>query len=420
MNHENAQEETGKFAFRVQTIRGSKLRLEASSACQLRCPSCPTTTGHTHAVLGKNRLRLADFVRLVDDNPWIGEIELSNYGEVFLNPELLGIFQHAYRRNVALRIENGANLNHVRDDVLEGLVRYQIVVLTCSIDGASQESYAQYRIRGDFDRVIANVRRINHWKCFHHSDKPGLIWQFIAFGHNEHEISAARAMAAELGMEFKVKLSWDPDISPTKDDEMIREVTGTGASSRAEYREKSGKLYMERICDQLWESPQVNWDGKILGCCRNFWGEFGGNAFSGGLVRTINGEKMAYARAMLKGEAPAREDIPCTSCALYRERKKAARWITRGEPVAAEDAPAAARAHWQKARKRQERGQTDRTIEKARIVLQLDPGHPGALNLLGQAASSKGRADAAEYYFAKAKAARDGRARAGETNAVKT
>ncbi len=31
---------------------------------------------------------------------------------------------------------------------------------------------------------------------------------------------------------------------------------------------------------------------KVLGCCRNFWGDFGGNAFTDGLVSSLNNEKI--------------------------------------------------------------------------------------------------------------------------------
>jgi hypothetical protein len=297
-----------------QQLMTGMIRLEASSACQLRCPSCPTTTGHTAKVVGKAVLRLADFVRLIDDNPWLGRIELSNYGEVFLNRDLLAIFRHAYERNVTLQIANGANLNHVRDDVLEGLVRYRIAKMTCSIDGVGQQTYGRYRVRGSYERVIANIRRINHFKETYGSEQPRLAWQFIAFGHNEHEIAAARELAAELGMNFFVKLNWDPEFSPVGDKETIRKASRTGTATRAEYREKHGSEYLDATCDQLWSSPQINWDGKVLGCCRNFWGDFGGNALSDGLQASLNSEKLSCARAMLEGSRAPRSDIPCTSC----------------------------------------------------------------------------------------------------------
>src|SRR6185369_8348543 len=173
----------------IQIIFSGKIKLEACSACQLRCPSCPTTTGETQDVVGRSCLRAADFIRLIDDNPWVGRVEISNYGEVFLNPELSAILRHAYARDVEIQILNGANLNHVKEAVLEDLVRYRVAGITCSIDGASAATYAQYRVRGNFERVIANIRSINAHKQAHRSKFPRFTWQFVAFGHNQHEIA---------------------------------------------------------------------------------------------------------------------------------------------------------------------------------------------------------------------------------------
>jgi len=386
-----------------QPIPSSRLKLEASSACQLRCPSCPTTTGHADAVIGRGFLRLAAFARLVDDNPWIGAIELSNYGEPFLNPDLLAILRHAYNRNVTIDILNGANLNHVRADVLEGLVRYQVAGITCSIDGASAESYRRYRVRGDFARVIANIEAINAWKQALGSARPRLLWQFVAFGHNEHEIPLAEAMARRLGMEFRVKLNWDAAFSPVGDEAAIREATGTGAATRQEFSEKHGRDYAQDICGDLWNSPQVNWDGKLLGCCRNFWGDFGGNAFRDGLLAALDHEKLRYAKAMLSGRAAARRDIPCATCEIYHHRRARQDWLRALPPDAA--LAGASDAAWDRARAHLAAGRMGDAAAEARITLQLQPGHAGALALLGQAAHRAGRTEAAAYYAALAERA---------------
>ena len=308
-------------------INPDSLRLEASSACQLRCPSCPTTTGAAWPVVGRGWLKASDFSALLDANPQVRRIELSNYGEIFVNPQLEEILRLAHERGVALQCDNGVNLNDVSERVLEALVRYGVRSLSCSIDGATPAVYKQYRVRGDFDRVIANIRTINRFKAQYKSSLPLLRWVFIAFGHNEHEIEAARRLATELGMEFYVKLSWDADFSPVLDADAVRKASGTGSATREEFRERHGRDYLEGICGQLWHSPQINWDGKVLGCCRNFWGEFGGNAFSDGVHAAVNSERMQYARRMLIGEAPAREDIPCTRCELYRGRASTHRWM---------------------------------------------------------------------------------------------
>ena len=60
---------------------------------------------------------------------------------------------------------------------------------------------------GDCDTVSENIRRINCFKEQYQSEFPRLLWQFVVFGHNEHESPIARKLAGDLGMEFRMKLS---------------------------------------------------------------------------------------------------------------------------------------------------------------------------------------------------------------------
>lgn len=278
--------------------------------------------------MGAGFLGLDDFTKTLDENPWVSQIELSNYGEMFLNPSLLDIMTEAHRRGVSLIARNGVNLNTVGEDVLEGLVRCRFEIMTCSIDGATDETYRLYRVNGDFDTVIENIRKINRFKNEYRSRYPLLTWQFVVMGHNEHEIPAARKMARDLQMKFHLKLTWDDQHSPVHDKELLRREIG--AASREEFRRKRGRDYMQQICHQLWDQPQINWDGRVLGCCRNFWCDFGSNAFREGLLKAVNSENMRYARDMLMGRNAERPGIPCTSCDIYLDMKAANRWLYRG------------------------------------------------------------------------------------------
>ena len=316
----------------AQRIKPTSIRLEASSFCQLRCPSCPTTTRAIHPAVGSGTLDLESFRRLLDSAPDVKSIELSNYGEIFLNAQLLPILELAHARGVTLSAANGVNLNHVREEVLEALVKYGFERMTCSIDGASAETYRIYRVSGDFDRVIGNIRKLNAFKKKYGVDKPKLHWQFVVFGHNEHEIADARRLARELDMELRLKISWDDTFSPIRNKEYVRKEIGVDAATRDEYRDAHGENYAQEICHQLWDWPQINWDGKVLGCCRNFWGEFGGNAFKDGLDAAVNGEGIAYAREMLLGRKPPRDGIPCTTCEMYISMRDRGRYLQRWDP----------------------------------------------------------------------------------------
>lgn len=308
----------------ISKIKPASIRLEASSYCQLKCPSCPTASKVIHPVIGNGFLKLCDFQKLLSENQWIRDIEISNFGEMFLNPDLLEIIKYAHERNIALSANNGVNLNNVKDDVLEGLAQYRFRSMTCSIDGSSNETYKVYRVGGNFETVIENIKKINRFKKKYRSEYPQLAWQFVVFGHNEHEIPSARKLAEDLGMRFKLKLAWNPRFSPIRDQELVRKEVGV--ASREEYKQKYGRDYI-RSCYILWDRPQINWDGKVLGCSSNYWGDFGGNAFKDGLLNSLNNEKINYARDMLLGKKVARADIPCSTCFRYLNMISEGRWL---------------------------------------------------------------------------------------------
>ena len=309
----------------MKPTRPTRIRLEASSACQLRCPLCPIHSGVDRPVIGTGFLKLAHFERLLEDNPQVAQVELANFGEIFLNPELLGIMRCAHERGVALKASDGVNLNSAREEVLEGLVKYGFESLTCSIDGATDETYQVYRVGGSLPAVLANIGKINSYKEQYGSTLPRLRWQFVVFGHNEHEIASARELARGLNMQFRFKLNWDPEFSPINNEALLREEIG--AASREEYRRVFGRDYDSLNCHRLWTEPQMNWDGRVLGCTRNFWAEFGGNAFEDGLGAVVNSERIGYARQMLLGEKPARDDVPCATCDLYLDRRTSGTWV---------------------------------------------------------------------------------------------
>lgn len=303
---------------------GDLVRMEACSICQLRCSGCRQSTGSLGAV-GYGYLRFEDFRRFVDRYPHFKRIELSNYGEIFLNPDLEEILAYAYSKKIRLTCFNGANFNRIGPEMPQNLVKYRFHSLTISIDGASEETYAIYRKGGSFNAVINNIRALNHFKKTEKSPYPRLRWQFIVFGHNEHELPVARKMAQELDMEFYPRLNHKIAYSPVKNPDFVRATAGLKTASVDEYRHKYRARY-QHFCEQLWLSPQINWNGQLLGCCVNHWGSFG-NVFTEGLEACLTGEKYRYAKKMLLGLAPQRDDIPCYQCRRYQEMKETRRFL---------------------------------------------------------------------------------------------
>jgi MoaA/NifB/PqqE/SkfB family radical SAM enzyme len=131
------------------------------------------------------------------------QIALSNWGEIFLNPELILIVKYAFAKQIKLTAGNGVIFNTVSDEMIKALVKYQFGYLNI----ACQETYSQYRINGNFVKVIDNIKRLNYYKQKYNSKLPLLSWQFIIFGHNEHEIPRVKEFCRELNMVFNPKLN---------------------------------------------------------------------------------------------------------------------------------------------------------------------------------------------------------------------
>jgi len=68
--------------------------------------------------MGARHLDPDKFEALLNANPQLLEVELSTYGEMFLNPQLGDILRIAHECSVVLHADNGVNLNHAPDQTL--------------------------------------------------------------------------------------------------------------------------------------------------------------------------------------------------------------------------------------------------------------------------------------------------------------
>lgn len=288
-----------------------KVRIDASTKCQLDCERCYMRMDKEGVENGcrLGNLKFDDFKKFIDENDF-ESIELSNHGEVFLNPELDKIIEYATTKGIALSMDNGVNLNYLSDKMAEILVKCGVKRVYVSIDGASQETYKIYRKNGDFNKVIENIKKINFYKQKYNSKYPVMYYKFIVFGHNEHEIEQAKILV--------------------KNPQKVIEQTGMPSVELPPHKlleEYEQGLLDWYYCAFLWEEPQINWDGKVLGCCSLFTDDFGGNAFTEGFLTAMNNPKIIYAKNMVINNAPENPEIPCSHCYMYQDMKEHNKWL---------------------------------------------------------------------------------------------
>ncbi len=137
-----------------------------------------------------------------------------------------------------------------------------------SLDGASEGTYAKYRVGGRFQQVFDNIKALMEIKKRRRSAFPVVEWQFLVMRHNEHEIPKVRRLAEEIGVDVFTLGSIGLGEAPydgTYDQRLLEEWL---PCQNLEYRHRYGaeSLY-DAPCVFLWESVTLNWDGGLSPCC---------------------------------------------------------------------------------------------------------------------------------------------------------
>jgi MoaA/NifB/PqqE/SkfB family radical SAM enzyme len=193
----------------------ARLCIEASAACNLACPHCFTGAGERSRE--RATLTPAFFTQLLDEmGAYLWQIEFHNWGEPLLNKHLFEMVAAANARGISTTFNTNFSLPFDAARA-EALVRSGLCSLGVSIDGARQETYEQYRVKGRLDVVLDNCRLVVEAKRRLGSRTPRMIWCFHMFSFNVDDVPAAAAQAAALGMDFHVSRGrvvgpdWDPD-----------------------------------------------------------------------------------------------------------------------------------------------------------------------------------------------------------------
>lgn len=298
--------------------------IEACTLCQLDCRGCRMRRKN-YALRGSGYLTHENFVKFLDLNPSIKNIEISNTGEVFLNPDLVEIIKTAFEKEITISIAGGANFNYVTDEQIDALVRYKVRVLTVALDGASQESYSWYRRNGNFDTVIENIKKLNAKKKELKRKLPYLMWQYVILPSNNSvtEIRRAKKIAKDLSMKIFFVKDWDGFVPENKEE--IEKETGLSYHDCMQ-NTRLNKPWV--ICSQLWQDPQVNWDGKLIGCCSNIdCGDFGIDMFKVPLAQAMKDDVIIKTKQMILGGEKYKES-PCFNCWFYKEFVKSGEFPT--------------------------------------------------------------------------------------------
>ncbi|MBL0026255.1 MAG: SPASM domain-containing protein [Saprospiraceae bacterium] len=239
------------------------ISIEPTTACNLRCPECPSGLRSFSRETGNLK---EDFFRKTIGDMHRELIYLIFYfqGEPYINPKFLEMVKYASGKGIyTITSTNGHFLDddNARKTIESGLSRMII-----SVDGTTQEVYENYRKGGDLNTVLQGARNIVKWKKHLNSRTPHLIFQFLVVKPNEHQIPEIFKLAQEIGID-EVKLKTAQIYDYKYGHELIPTLSTYSRyilNSDGTYRLKNRLL---NHCWKLWHACVITWDGMIVPCC---------------------------------------------------------------------------------------------------------------------------------------------------------
>lgn len=309
---------------RVLTLP-SMVKINTGYLCNLRCPHCPTGMLHAaHAPDGeipRKNLTLTTAQQIAARLNGIRRVSLFGWGEPFLNRDIFGIMAAFHARGKRVHVDSNLNINN--ESVLRQIETAPIEVLSVSLDGADQNSYASYRVRGDFSLVVANMTRLART-----SAGPWRVeWQYVISKKNHHKVESAKRMAQSIGVPFKCF-----DMGLYQDHfynfpESERREWWTVEQEEA-FARRNAASYLS-VCPYMYDDPFIDVDGRVYPCCHaphapvelleqgyvNACGDLNTET-----LRAIwNNDFYQHMRARFAGRAPRRPELKpiCLCCRVY-------------------------------------------------------------------------------------------------------
>lgn len=283
------------------------LKVESTPVCQLSCTGCmhvyPEYKSQFHPSM---HLTLDNFKRIVDPvADYIVGISFSLRGEPLLNRELPKIVAYAHKKGIATSFPTNLSMR-LDQKMAEAIVSSGLDAMYISLDGASADTYVQYRVGGDFDLVLRNARLLADAKKSLGRTRPKLVWKFVVFDHNEHEVETAVKTYRDLGFdEYEFVANW------------------SGDQMRSKEKEDNARIVANKeACYFPWNSAIVQSDGDVKPCCSMKAQDFiMGNAAQVGLKEVWRNENYRRLRLGFATKNYGDEMHPiCRACVGLSER----------------------------------------------------------------------------------------------------
>ncbi|MCP3875282.1 MAG: radical SAM protein [Desulfobacteraceae bacterium] len=269
-----------KFYFQKALNYPVTLMVEPTTACQLKCPLCPVGLGKLER--DTQFMEMKTFKKVIDDvGDYIYKINFNGAGEPLLNKKIVQMIR--YGKQKKLYIDVYSNLQLTNKPFLKDIVNSGLDRILISLDGTSKDVYETYRINGQFERIIENIKFLVQEKK-RSGSKISIDLQFVIMNQNQHQLKDIEKLSKSLGADNLFIKPAFLFLEKSTSDKVKQFIPENKALSM--YKNESSSITWEgrkkRGCMELWLSSVILCDGSVSPCCF----DYNGNVIFGNIHET--------------------------------------------------------------------------------------------------------------------------------------
>ena len=320
------------------------VQIEPVGQCNLSCLMCPVNLRTDRPNDGAPSFMPFDrFVSLLDQFPGLKELHLQGLGEPMMHPRFFEMVALAAERGIA--VSCNSNFTLVNDARAERCVTSGLQGLNLSLDGATADTYEAIRTGAKFERVLANIRRLQEVRSRLRSGTPNLTITVVVMRRNLEELADLVRLAHDLGIrsvfvqhlgqdftEASLHPSYRPLHAFVKQESLSIQdrpaidaafsrarlaAADLGINLRLPRLDPAAEPAKGRRCDWPWKGAYFTYQGYAVPCCMIATPDRAhfGNAFDRSLSDVWNSPEADSFRRRLESDNPP--DL-CAACSVYK------------------------------------------------------------------------------------------------------
>ena len=259
----------------------SVIKIEVTTHCNLRCPLCFKGAGMMTRPQG--HMNMSVFKKVIDQaGGHCTEVTLTNFGENFLNNNIYEMISYAKAKHIK-NVSTFSNFLTVSRQNIAEIVSSGLDEIVISLDGIDQGTYEKFRVGGNVNTVINNLKLLIEEKKKRGSKKPFVEVQCLLTKDTEGKIGKINSFLTDLGPDsvaFKALFLYIRDFNRLTKNDLDKAYRFLPKQEQLRvYKLDNNRINWRwpinvKSCIDPWRSITVTWDGKIIPCCFDWDAEY--------------------------------------------------------------------------------------------------------------------------------------------------